>query len=1225
MRNLALESTASVQIPCSSKGRISRLAHDLASGDRFIAVENVLGGEEVQVEVWKVGGKGQVDDVPCAILMAPAASNAATQVIALNVLAEQQILCMVLRGGTIATAPLEADFATLGVQFEVVGEVESGILSAAWSPEEDVLVLLTGASELLQMTPTFDVLSEASLNTTSYGEEQQVNVGWGSKSTQFHGSAGKQAAQAAPPEVVGLSPDDDALPKISWRGDAQFFSVSAVDEGRRVIRVYSRAGMLQNTSEPVPGLEHTLAWKPSGALIASTQRFGSSAPGLGAGKEGRHDVVFLERNGLRHGEFTLREEGRYRIKELDWSAGSEVLTVWIEREEGDVVQLWTINNYHWYLKHAVHPPVPGEHFTTVQWHPELSLRLIVTTLTHILDRSFAWITARSTESVPRDTGTVAIIDGSTLLMTPFRRMNVPPPMCGYRLPLGGNGEPPIDLAFDTDKDRLAVLRQNSVEVWELNIVVGNGKVADPVKVCDSTLEQAIDTRQVELSGNHVTVLGYDWEEERDVVLQLQSEDGSAWDKTVMASTGSGRLVSATDGHPLLFQGTSGEVVSIADNAVQLRLPVFCFQTAFIPSPTPAVIGMSSKGTLYAVSETTTLTLTTNCTSFMLSTDFLIYTTSAHQAHFVPIADDLTSLLMEPDTTLPEFEKRKVERGSRIVTVVPSNMALVLQMQRGNLETVNPRPLVLQTMRRDLDGSDYRSAFLACRKHRIDLNELAEHDPAMFMRDIPLFVEQVDDVDHINLFLTGIGQSSQSIERKNEICDAIRTQLEQRDLKRYVSSILTAHVVKSPSDVESGLKLLLRLRDENPEIVEEAIKYIIFLVDVDRLFNIALGMYDFSLVLMIAQHSQKDPREYLPFLRELAELEENYQRFRIDDHLGRHSTALEHLRLAGDTQWDRAKKYVDVHAHLWPHALRLWKEDKEKEAELQEMYGDYLMEKKDYSSAALAFLLSQKTEKALQAQEAALAWRDLFALATQAGASPDRLSAIGRRVADKLCSKRRYAESAQVLLDYVHDVDEAVNTLLLGSGYNEAVRVAYLHQCPELVEDRVRPSVLNSAENVLEDLEEMGEQLRKQVTRWEELQEKKRAYPGEFYHQGEEEEGEGLGVHDVDVMSATTAGTRFTRFTLAPTILTSGTGTTKSAKGRRKTERKRLSGKKGSVDEEEYLVSSVLKLCTRLEGVQREVGGLVRFLILWEEGRARELGRALEGFEREVKGVGTNDR
>lgn len=44
--------------------------------------------------------------------------------------------------------------------------------------------------------------------------------------------------------------------------------------------------------------------------------------------------------------------------------------------------------------------------------------------------------------------------------------------------------------------------------------------------------------------------------------------------------------------------------------------------------------------------------------------------------------------------------------------------------------------------------------------------------------------------------------------------------------------------------------------EHTDIVEDAIKFIIFLSDVDRLYDVALGMYNFQLVLMIAQYSQK---------------------------------------------------------------------------------------------------------------------------------------------------------------------------------------------------------------------------------------------------------------------------------------------------------------------------------------------------------------------------------
>ena len=45
-------------------------------------------------------------------------------------------------------------------------------------------------------------------------------------------------------------------------------------------------------------------------------------------------------------------------------------------------------------------------------------------------------------------------------------------------------------------------------------------------------------------------------------------------------------------------------------------------------------------------------------------------------------------------------------------------------------------------------------------------------------------------------------------------------------------------------------------ESEPDLVEDAVKYIIFLVDADRLFDTALGMYDFSLVLLVAQHAQK---------------------------------------------------------------------------------------------------------------------------------------------------------------------------------------------------------------------------------------------------------------------------------------------------------------------------------------------------------------------------------
>lgn len=73
----------------------------------------------------------------------------------------------------------------------------------------------------------------------------------------------------------------------------------------------------------------------------------------------------------------------------------------------------------------------------------------------------------------------------------------------------------------------------------------------------------------------------------------------------------------------------------------------------------------------------------------------------------------------------------------------------------------------------------------------------------------------------------------------------------------------------------------------------------YLVDVDRLYDVALGMYNLPLVVMVAEKSQKDPKEYLPFLNNLNKLPCDYRRFKIDSHLKRYIKALHHIAKCGE--------------------------------------------------------------------------------------------------------------------------------------------------------------------------------------------------------------------------------------------------------------------------------------------------------------------------------------
>ncbi len=80
--------------------------------------------------------------------------------------------------------------------------------------------------------------------------------------------------------------------------------------------------------------------------------------------------------------------------------------------------------------------------------------------------------------------------------------------------------------------------------------------------------------------------------------------------------------------------------------------------------------------------------------------------------------------------------------------------------------------------------------------------------------------------------------------------------------------------------------------------------------------------------------------------------------------------------------------------------------------------------------------------------------------------------------------------------------------------------------------------------------------------------------------------EDLAVHNVDVMTDASAFTAFTRYTVAPTTSAPSRATTKrSSRSKRKMERKVGSGRKGTVDEEEYLLKSLTKLAGKLSEAQ----------------------------------------
>ena len=114
---------------------------------------------------------------------------------------------------------------------------------------------------------------------------------------------------------------------------------------------------------------------------------------------------------------------------------------------------------------------------------------------------------------------------------------------------------------------------------------------------------------------------------------------------------------------------------------------------------------------------------------------------------------MVGLELPPDEPEVDERCRSIERGAKLVAVMPSSFSLTLQMPRGNLETIYPRALVLAGIRRNIENKHYRKAFLACRSQRVDMNILHDHSSEQFLTSIDLIIKQLKTVEFIDLFLS----------------------------------------------------------------------------------------------------------------------------------------------------------------------------------------------------------------------------------------------------------------------------------------------------------------------------------------------------------------------------------------------------------------------------------------------------------------------------------------
>jgi elongator complex protein 1 len=1152
---------------------------------------------------------------------------ATDKVLNLHCFADTRTIVLILAGGDIILVREEPEPGQDPI--EIVGSVDSGIAAAQWSPDEELLVIATCEDTVLFMTRDFESTANVTQSPEDVKVSDHVSVGWGKKETQFEGRGAKALRDPTVPEHVDegtLVDFDDGRASITWRGDGQFVAINAVikdERRRRIIRFYTREGVLDSVSAPVDRMGGALSWKPSGQLIAAVQHPKDHA-------EDTVHVIFFERNGLRHGEFSLRHSPGMRNEvndniHLSWNADSTVLAVSV----GGMVQLWTTANYHWYLKQEIIFNLPDEpRPNSAVWHPEKPLRLVCDDGSEMRSLDFNFEVACGPVTPPHDTGIVAVIDGCILRLTPLRRANVPPPQAFAEIELPFCA---VDVAFSRTGTEMAVLHAKQISFWTCDY---SAKPIQPAKMSSIVEIPYVGrhipiTRQIAVSPDNQTVAICSGPNRAGTVLASSHPHANCASVIPLSETIT-TIFSTSEHKQLLCESTKAELFSIGlaqDGFAELipseiKLPVACPKVAVWHGVDQNVtIGLTASGVLHVLSDYKPLKIS-GCTSFALAPSHLIYTTSQHLLKFIHLHDG--ELEIPADEPEKDERCRNVERGAKLITVMPSAYSLVLQMPRGNLETIYPRALVLAGIRASINDKDYKKAFKICRVQRVDMNILHDYAPQQFMQSIELFVKQVKKTEYIDLVLTSlseenvaetmyketlrattnepvpggnIAQATSSISapsKVNSICDAFIAVL-QKDRAKHLQSIVTAHVSKEPADLEAGLQLVSELRKEGSQKqLEQAVEHICFLADVNRLYETALGLYDLDVTLLVAQQSQKDPKEYLPYLQNLLDQQPLRQRFAIDNDLKRYRKALTHLHAM--EEFGELKAFIGKH-ELYGAAMELYRYDDAKIHELMGLYAQYLSSRNRYEDAGIAYDFVKDYAQAYEAYRSASMWRESLASAALVPVTDSELSTLAQDLAAGQEESKDFVAAATIYVDYLDDLPTALRLLCKANKFAEAMRLAVQHKKPELIAKVVDQGLVESSASMTELLADMKTQLNEQVPRIRELRQKKAEDPMAFLGEADDAGGDVPDNLSIAPSEATTSGgTLMTRYTNRSTGTLATNATRKTSKNRRREERKRAKGKKGTVYEEEYLVNSVVRLIERLNSTSEDVTSLLHGLM-----------------------------
>lgn len=259
--------------------------------------------------------------------------------------------------------------------------------------------------------------------------------------------------------------------------------------------------------------------------------------------------------------------------------------------------------------------------------------------------------------------------------------------------------------------------------------------------------------------------------------------------------------------------------------------------------------------------------------------------------------------------------------------------------------------------------------------------------------------------------------------------------------------------------------------------------------------------------------------------------------------------------------------------MYKESLDIFKDDAKNYSNALLQYGDFLETNEEFEEAAALFLLAKREHRSLECFKRSMSWQEAYVIAHKLNYSSDELNKLGSEFIQSLVDNNKHQEAACIAVDYQSNIELGIEILSLGGYWNEAMRIGMKNNISEVLKRIVEPKMLESLQYLRDDIREMSNgfctdkakllQVRKRNSRKMDL-------------------ANDPNLENIDLQSDTSS--MATTFISGTSFSNMSSRTARTAKQKRKMERKKAAGR---VEEfqEEFLIESLRKYIEKGNGLQ----------------------------------------